>query len=75
MGKIFRAAILALHRQDEDSKVQYLQDQLSILQASADQDHAQEGKPEDAAKVSRLEEESATALAEALKAAEEARPR
>ncbi|CAJ1415334.1 unnamed protein product [Effrenium voratum] len=64
MGKIFRAAILALHRQDEDSKVQYLQDQLSILQASADQDHAQ---------VSRLEEESATALAEALKAAEEAR--
>ena len=38
-------------RQDEDSKVQYLQDQLSILQASADQDHAQEGKPEDAAKV------------------------
>ena len=27
--------------QDEDSKVQYLQDQLSILQASAEQDATQ----------------------------------
>lgn len=64
MGKIFHAAILALQRQDEDSKVQYLQDQLSILQASADQDHAQ---------VKRLEEESTKALEEAEKAAQAAR--
>eukprot|EP00438_Fugacium_kawagutii_P002781 Skav202265 [mRNA] locus=scaffold1417:441359:458329:- [translate_table: standard] len=64
MGKIFNAAILALQRQDEDSKVQYLQDQLSILQASADQDHAE---------VKRLEEESAKALEEADKAAQAAR--
>mmetsp|Transcript_48599 Transcript_48599/g.113433 ORF Transcript_48599/g.113433 Transcript_48599/m.113433 type:complete len:754 (+) Transcript_48599:38-2299(+) len=64
MGKIFHAAILALHRQDEDSMVQYLQDQLNILQASSEHD---------AAEVKRLEEESALALQKAQQAADEAR--
>jgi len=64
MGKIFRAAILALHRQDEDSMVSYLQDQLNILQATSEQD---------AAEVKRLEEESNAALQKAQQAAEEAK--
>ncbi|CAE7369250.1 kif1 [Symbiodinium natans] len=64
MGKIFRAAILALHRQDEDSMVSFLQDQLNILQATS---------AADAAEVKRLEAESVDALQKAQQAADEAK--
>eukprot|EP00931_Biecheleriopsis_adriatica_P062255 TRINITY_DN37498_c0_g4_i1.p1 TRINITY_DN37498_c0_g4~~TRINITY_DN37498_c0_g4_i1.p1 ORF type:complete len:1431 (-),score=425.50 TRINITY_DN37498_c0_g4_i1:158-4450(-) len=63
IGRIFRAATLALRRQEEQSKASYLQDQLAILQATAE--NLEEEK--------RLEEEGAAALAVAQQAAEEAK--